>query len=66
MSIKTSKHSIKYSNQGKKDDLSLFLDEYRRVAVLVVDYIWEQGIETEHGSFNPRLNQYDLPKYLPT
>lgn len=66
MSIKTSKHSIQYSNQGKRDDLSLFLDEYRRVAGLVVDYIWDHGIETEHGAFKVCENAYDLPKYLPT
>lgn len=64
--IKTSKHSIKFTNKGKQGDLFLFIGEYRRVAKSLVEYVWEHGIETEEGSFNPRLNQYDLPKYLPT
>lgn len=40
MSIKTSKHSIKYSNKRKVNDLHRFIDEYRRVAGLIIEDIW--------------------------
>jgi len=40
--IKCSKTTIKYSNTHRKDDLSLFLSEYKRVVSAFVDLLWEQ------------------------
>lgn len=41
--IRTSKHATKYANTGKKKLLGEFIDEYIRVAEIILDEIWENG-----------------------
>jgi IS605 OrfB family transposase len=39
--IKSTKTTLKFSNKKKLESLSLFVDEYRRVASLFVDILWD-------------------------
>lgn len=39
--IKSTKVSIKFANKNKLDNISIFLNEYRRVSSIIVDKIWE-------------------------
>jgi len=57
--IRSSKHSIKYANQGKLDSLNTFLSEYRRVGQLIIDDIWENG----YDKFIPLEDKLESPKY---
>lgn len=45
MNVKTSQHTTRFSNKQKLDNLSIFIDEYRRVAQLIVNHIWINGYE---------------------
>jgi transposase len=66
--IKTSKHFVKFANKGKRDNLAIFLKEYRRVAALIVDDIWLNGYKsTVKGvdyEFNVSKNLFQVPKYI--
>ena len=41
--IRSSKVTIKFTNAGKRSQLSEFIDEYRRVVSLFVDLLWEEA-----------------------
>jgi len=43
--IRATNHTLKFSNTGKIDVLSLFIDESKRVANLYLDYLWNNKIE---------------------
>lgn len=43
MNIKISQHTIKFANKNKLDNLVIFINEYRKVSKLLVDYIWNNG-----------------------
>ena len=45
--IRTSNHSLKFSNQGKLNTLHDFCDEYRRALQIYVDYIWDMEYHWE-------------------
>jgi len=66
--VKTSCHPVKFANKAKKDNLSLFIDEYRRVAQLVVDSIWESGYEWEDKKgkhiFSIKQNELYFPSFI--
>ena len=40
--IRSSKSTLKFSNAGRRDQLDVFIDEYRRVLSCFVDLLWEQ------------------------
>lgn len=42
--IRTTKHSIKFCNNGKVEKLNIFLDECLRVAQVYLDYLWDNKI----------------------
>jgi transposase len=46
--VKTSKHTLKDSNIGKQAMLEEFMSEYRRVASLIIDNIWDNGYDTAY------------------
>jgi len=54
--IRSSCTSLKFSNTNKIDELHTFIDEYKRVLELFIDYLWELG----ENSTIPRL----LPKEI--
>lgn len=58
--IRSSKHTTKYSNTNKKNNLSLFIDEYRRVATNIINEIWNNGYQ----NFNIKENQLQFPKFI--
>lgn len=60
--IKTSCHSIRFANTAKKSNLSIFIDEYRRVAQLVINHIWKNGFswEDKKGKHNFSIQNNEL------
>jgi transposase len=66
--VKTSSHPIKFANKAKKDNLSVFIDEYRRIAKLVIDEIWTNGYEWEDNkgkhSFSIERNELYFPSFI--
>ena len=60
--IRSSKHSLKYTNQNKRDNLSLFLDEYRRLLQVIIDDLWQNGLES---FFDIQKNKLRIPSFLP-
>ena len=58
--IRSTKHSIKRANTGKKVFVDEFIDEYRRVAQLFVDHLW---IEVEQGNLEvpSMISTTDIP-----
>lgn len=47
--VKTSRHTLKFSNSGKINGLGGFIDEYRRCLSHFVDYLWDKGYKFEKG-----------------
>jgi hypothetical protein len=64
--IRSSSHILKFTNPGKLDSISLFLDEYRRVASLILDDLWENGLQTEKVDFSIQQKKLFLPQMLPS
>lgn len=63
--IKTSKHTIHFANKQKKENLSSFVNEYRRTALLVIDHIWENGYEWEDKKGEHRFSIQDNLLHFP-
>lgn len=61
--IRSSKHTLKYTNPGKLSDIHKFLKEYRRLAQELVDYVWENGIPSR--DFDVTTSKLSCPSYLP-
>ena len=66
--IRSSKHTTKLSNKGKLDNLNIFINEYRRVAAIIVNEIYSYGYKwfynNELHEFNIKKNLLELPKYI--
>jgi len=66
--IKISSHSISFANKEKRTNLCDFIDEYRRIAQLIIDDIWSNGYqwETKKGTyeFNISKNQLHFPSFM--
>lgn len=60
MFTRSSKHTINFANLIKRDKYSRFLDEYRRVASIIIDDIWNKG----YKEFSISTDSLELPKYL--
>ncbi len=60
--IRSSKHTLKYANQGKKKDLKDFLAEYRRLLQEIIDYLWVAPVQ----QLNIPNNTLYCPKFLET
>ena len=64
--VRTSSHSLKFANTGKLQTYSAFLEEYRKVAQIYVDFIWENEYRfpDKDGNiriFNTKTDQLDCP-----
>jgi len=46
--IRNTKHTIKFSNTGKKEKYAEFVAEYRRVLQIYVDYMWTANYQWEN------------------
>lgn len=68
MRIKTSKHPTIFSNTKKKKNLNLFVSEYRRVASLIIDDLWQNGYEwtfrNQTHKFSIQENKLQFPSFL--
>lgn len=66
--IKTSKHSIQYSNSGKLNSYTDLISEFRNVAQIIVDDIWTNGYvwsdNTGEHMFSISNNQLSFPSFI--
>lgn len=46
--VRSSNHLLKHANTNKRLEVKEFIQEYRRVAQLYMDYIWEYGVTLEY------------------
>lgn len=58
--IKTSKHETRFCNTEKLQTLKVFINEYRRVADLIITDIWNNG----YKEFSIQNNNLYMPKYI--
>lgn len=73
---RSTSHSLKFANVGKIQRLHDFIDEYRRVAQIIVDHIWINGYEWHYekevddavqvyaGKFSVAEERYEIPSYI--
>lgn len=70
--IRATQHSTKFSNKKKQENLTLFISEYRRVATILLNQIWnngycwnttKDGVTVQH-EFNVVKNLLEHPKYI--
>ena len=45
--VRSSRHTIRFANPGKRERYAAFVSEYRRVASLLLDRLWDNGWELE-------------------
>ena len=67
--IRTSKHNLHNANMNKLKNISDFIDEYRKVAQIYIDHIWEHGLEWNVKNKKYEFNatyKLDCPKILST
>jgi len=66
--IRTTNHTLKFSNTNKLNKLQEFISEYRRVSGLILDQIWENGykweVKNKNYEFNVNENKLDHPKFI--
>ncbi len=67
--LRTTTHSTKFSNTAKGSNLSVFLSEYRRVAALLIAYLWYCTYEWKDKEgkvhrFNLSENNLEFPSML--
>lgn len=58
--IRSTRHSLKFSNKIKLEKFGAFLSEYQRVGQFLIDEIWDNG----YGEFNIKKDVLDIPKYI--
>lgn len=58
--IRSTRHSLKFSNKIKLEKFSAFLSEYQRVGQFLIYEIWDNG----YGEFNIKKDVLDIPKYI--
>lgn len=64
--IRSTKHSTKFTNTKKLDQLSLFVAEYRRCAKIMLDLLWDNGYkwETKDKHNNTVQHEFNVSKNL--
>lgn len=58
--IRSSKHTIKYSNDLKKQDIDKLVVSYRLLVQEIIEYIWTNG----YRSFNVKNNRLNCPSLI--
>ena len=61
--IRSSAHSLKFANRGKRYGVMVLLGEYRRLLQEIIDDAWYSGIPGY--DFNISENKLRAPSYLP-
>lgn len=64
--IKISRHTVKFANKSKRDNLNSFLKEYRRVAALILDHLWFNTYHWNNKVLDIKNNKYDCPSFIST
>ena len=67
--IRSSKHPIKFANYQKRIDYLSFLKEYRRIAQIYLDYLWDfiyvwEGKDSSIFILDVKNDCLDIPKFL--
>ena len=62
--IRSSAHSLKFANNGKREGVMVFLGEYHRLLQEIVNDAWSNGIPGY--DFDISENQLCAPSYLPS
>lgn len=66
--IRSTRHNLTYANAGKRSLVREFISEYRRVAGIILDDMWNNGYSwnTPEGelTFNVSQNKLDHPRYI--
>jgi len=63
--IRSAKVSIVNSNSTKLSNLNNFISEYRRVAQILVDFFWANGVKFGKFDFNINAQKFTFPTMLP-
>lgn len=58
--IRSSKHTIKYSNELKKKNIDKLIVSYRLLVQEIIDYIWDNG----YRLFNVKNNKLNCPSLV--
>lgn len=61
--IRSSAHTLEFANTGKKESVTLFLTEYRRLLQAIIGDIWEHGLPD--FDVDIAKNELNLPTFLP-
>ena len=68
MIVRSSSHTLRFANTGKREEIFKLLAEWRRVMQLICDDVWLNGYtwmeDDVFHEFNPGKFKYTLPKYL--
>lgn len=64
--IRSSKHTIKLANRNKQLQLRSFLKEYRRVAKIILDYLWDRPYTFGNKTLDISNQFYQVPKFIST
>lgn len=65
--IRTSTHYFnKICNKNKLLSLSQFIDEYRNITQLIIDYLWNNEILYNNKIFNIQKDMLDCPSFIST
>lgn len=62
--IKTSKHTIVFTNSAKKEKLKSFLKEYRRMSKILLDYLWDSPNTFNDKILDISTKQYNCPRFI--
>jgi hypothetical protein len=55
--IRASKHTLKFANKGKQEDVALFMSEYRKAVRFYVDWLWSADISWTFDCKNKTTGQ---------
>jgi len=64
--IRTSKHTIKFANKNKQTKLKGFIAEYRRVAAIILDHLWNNPYHYNNRVLDVSNQSYDCPSFIST
>ena len=68
MIVRSTSHTLRFANTGKREEVFKLLSEWRRVMQLICDDMWLNGYtwmeDDVFHEFNPGKFKYTLPKYL--
>lgn len=62
--IRSSNHSVKFANKGKLNQLSSFVDEYKKALVFYISYLWNNRLEFGDYVLDVSQGFYECPKFI--